>query len=150
MPPATVFFRQLLTIGCFASPGQTALLRLAVVRLWNTIRLTCRPVRLSISIVSLVIALFYCMAALEMDPGNVGDDFGDVYDTHLPAQPVLDFTAPPLDVAPALVASDVPCHPHLFRVARLMPVYYCKTVTRPPPLNNSCLPSLPDAAPMSR
>lgn len=28
------------------------------------------------------------MSALEIDPGGIGDDFGDVYDIHLPAQRV--------------------------------------------------------------
>jgi len=31
----------------------------------------------------LLIGLFYAMAVLEVDPGDLGDDFGDVYDTHL-------------------------------------------------------------------
>ncbi|WP_139361640.1 hypothetical protein [Spirosoma sp. 209] len=31
----------------------------------------------------LLIGLFYAMAVLEVDPGDLGDDFGDTYDTHL-------------------------------------------------------------------
>jgi hypothetical protein len=50
-----------------------------------------------------VLVLFYAMAALEIDPGEVGDDFGDVYDTHLPAH------------AGQVLKADCPaCSPALF------------------------------------
>ena len=34
----------------------------------------------------LLVVVFYLMAAFEIDPGQLGDGFGDVYDTYLPAQ----------------------------------------------------------------
>ncbi|UHG94413.1 hypothetical protein [Spirosoma oryzicola] len=37
-------------------------------------------------ILLLLVGLFYCMAALEVDPGDVGDSFGDVFDTYLHSQ----------------------------------------------------------------
>jgi len=54
----------------------------------------------ALSLLSLMMVLVYTLAVLEVDPGNVGDALGDVYDTHLPGQRV--------DVAPFLPSGVAP------------------------------------------
>jgi hypothetical protein len=60
-----------------------------------------------LSVLSLAVALFYLMAALEIDPGNLGDDFGDVYDTYLAAHSVETPAHQPVAVIPVLAVAKL-------------------------------------------
>ncbi|WP_138502456.1 hypothetical protein [Spirosoma lacussanchae] len=59
------------------------------------------------SIWILLIGFFYAMAVLEVDPGDLGDDFGDVYDTHLSVTSEKSLKVVPA-FFPAPAASDQP------------------------------------------
>lgn len=43
----------------------------------------------------LLFVVLYSMTALELDPGNIGDDFGDIYDTYLPHEFIKKATSSP-------------------------------------------------------
>ncbi|WP_420148114.1 hypothetical protein [Spirosoma sp.] len=43
--------------------------------------------RLTIQLTALLVSLFYLFAVLEVDLGETGDSFGDVYDTYILSEP---------------------------------------------------------------
>ena len=53
------------------------------------------------------------MAAFVIDLGNIGDDFGDVYDTYVPAQPVTPLDQFQAEGVPIQATTRRPgYHPH--------------------------------------
>lgn len=59
-----------------------------LIKLEHLMQSRLRAINTGLSIIPLVVAIFYLMAAFEVDPGDLGDSFGDVYDTYVTAQSV--------------------------------------------------------------